>query len=392
MKSDNEIWNLYENKEYEALSTAELQRLKALIELKQFEKEVKVDIPSEPDIVKQESSPNNEKSYWTTTIDYKNFHEEYNTTDVNIELREYFNYTDSDAGCSDAQLRDNWSVDQNFVSDIILGAIVKQPLFDACRAGWNVEAGKNARIDIRIAGTWANPQDVSACTCLSCSTQTYQSYSIVLKQLGMYGVACSFDEYKIGGAYKKAILDSMMNRWNNYFGAQIFSALSGANAGYSETLNNTLDCNGSMSGSCCTHGADLYQRILDLDARMREAGLEPTHVIMSPTIANYLKYPQQAQSMIAPLDVKIDNGVISKLGHLKVIEYAGATTCSSATATTFAWVICKDRSLGHAFGKAPTAEFQRDAECNSVKIVMWSYWNCGVLDAGSIGAVLSPNS
>jgi len=392
MKTDSEIFELYEEGKYELLSTDELKRLKALIELKPFDSSTQpLGIPS---IAKETVKAQDNRSYWIKTNEYKAYHANLETDWFEkSEMSDYFNFTDSDDGCSDAQLRDNWSVDQNFTNDIILGAIVKEPLFQICRAGYDVSAGHNARVDIRIAGTWANPQSVSACTCLSCSTQTYQSYPITLNQLGMYGVVCSFDEYKIGGAYRRAVLDSMLNRWKNYFGAQIFSDLSGASPGYTETLNNTLDCNGAVSGSCCTNGADLLARILDLDARMREAGYEPDYVVMSPTIANYIKYAQQPSSPAwFESQVGVDGGVVTRIGHLKVVEYAGATTCSSATATNFAWVLDSSRALGYAFGKQPTAEFERDAECNSWKIVMWSYFGHAVLDSSAIGAVVSPNS
>lgn len=395
-KTDEELIFAYQDKDYQSLSLEELQRLETLLKLKKYET---VDNPvkiEKPDITKPELGRpvDSNYSYWVSTPDYNLYHKTLDTSTYdNSELSGYFEYTSSDNGCSDAQLRSNWSVDQNFVKDIILGAVVKQSLFEICRAGWDVNSGENARVDIRIAGVWGDPQNVSSCTCLSCSTQTYQTYSITLDQLGLYGVACSFDEFKIGGAYRRSVLDSMQNKWKNYFGSQIFSALSGASPGYTETLNNTLDCNGAISGSCCTNGSDLLARILDLDARMREAGLEPSHVIMSPTIANYLKYSQTPSSPAwFESQVGIEGGVVTRIGHLEVIEYAGATTCSSATATTFAWVVCKDRSLGFAFGKYPTAEFERDAECNSTKIIMWSYFGCSVLDASSIGAVVSPNS
>ena len=305
-----------------------------------------------------------------------------------------FNFTaGSDNGCDESsQLDNNWSVQRHFCNIIWHAKECYAGLGRVCATTCDVNAGHNARLDIKVISARADPTSVSACTCLSCASNTFDRYSITLNQLGDYAVLCSWDEFQVGSSYRRAVIESMAKHWGTYFDAQIFAAISGAASGYTETLNNTLDCNGVISGSCCTNGSDIYGRLLDLDARMRAAGYNPDYLIVSPTIANYFKYMQHPTTSLAMPSIEMDGTVLTKIGHINVIEYCGATACSTATATEFAWLIDSSRAVGQAFGKQPSLEFERDAECNSWKLVMWAYWGVSALDVNAIGSIVTPNS
>lgn len=305
-----------------------------------------------------------------------------------------FNLTaGSDNGCDESsQLDNNWSVQRHFCNIIWHAKECYYGLGKICATVCDINAGDNARLDIKVISARADPNSVSACTCLSCASNTFDRYSITLSQLGDYAVLCSWDEFQVGSSYRRAVIDSMAKHWGVYFDAQIYATLIAATAGYTETLNNTLDCNGVISGSCCTNGSDIYGRLLDLDARMRAAGYSPDYAIVSPTIANYFKYLQTPGSALAMPSVSMEGNVLTRIGHIKVIEYCGATACSTATATAFLWLVDSSRAIGQAFGKRPSLEFERDAECNSWKLVMWAYWGVSALDSAAIGKIVSPNS
>jgi len=370
-----------------------------------------------PEITKEENKP--QHTGWEQTISYGNHSVKFteaDIADINSMYKEFgvegsweygqpgmpenhindatFNFTaGSDNGCDESsQLDNNWSIQRHFCNIIWHAKECHGNLGRVCASVCDVSAGHNARLDIKVISARADPTSVSACTCLSCASNTFDRYSITLNQLGDYAVLCSWDEFQVGSSYRRAVIKSMAMHWGVYFDAQIFAAISGAASGYTETLNNTLDCNGVISGSCCTNGSDIYGRLLDLDARMRAAGYNPDYFICSPTIANYFKYLQTPGSALAMPSIEMDGTVLTKIGHIKVIEYCGATACSTATATEFGWLIDSSRAVGQAFGKKPTLEIERDAECNSWKLVFWAYWGCSALDVNAIGSLVSPNS
>ena len=318
---------------------------------------------------------------------------EYEAHNTGFGAKPYSYVAGTDNGCDEtSQLENNWSVSQNFCNFVWHAKECYMGLGFLCATVCDVNAGDNARLDIKVISARSDPNSVSACTCLSCASNTFDKYSITLNQLGDYAVLCSWDEFQVGSSYRRAVLKSMAQHWGVYFDAQIWAALAAGTAGYTETLNNTLDCNGVISGSCCTNGSDIYGRLLDLDARMREAGYNPDYFVCSPSVANYFKYLQHPTNAIATPEVKMNGGILTAIGHIKVVEYCGATACSTATATRIGVLIDSSRAIGQAFGKQPSFEFERDAECNSTKIVMWSYWGVSVLDSGALGAVVTPNS
>lgn len=404
-KTDKELMSYCETGDYSELSLDELERLKKLIELKNVMPKSKqetidtsdVDIP---DIAKQSGSPTDDVGNlyadWCNKdrgITFNILNIDLSTLD-NTEIGGYFNYDSTDAGCEESsQLANNWQPSL-FAKDIIQAAIVKEPLFRICRAGYDWGAGKGDKVYIRqISAAPSLEEGVSACTCLSCASNTFDKYTITIQAIGSYHVECSWDAWKIGGSYRRAVVESMQRKFSNYFGAEIFSELNSASWGNTETLNNTLDCDGEIEGSCCTNGGDLMARILDAQATLLEAGYNPDYVIMSPSIANYLLYKESpSHPLWFEKMISTDGGYVSKIGALNVVVTGHATACSSATATAFAWVIDSSRALGYAFGKRPSLEIERSAKCNSYDLVMWTYFGCTELDVNAGVKIVSPNS
>lgn len=318
---------------------------------------------------------------------------EYEDHNTDFGAKPFSYVAGTDNGCDEtSQLENNWSVSQNFCNFVWHAKECYMGLGFLCASVCDIKAGDNARLDIKVISARSDPNSVSACTCLSCASNTFTKYSITINQLGDYAVLCSWDEFQVGSSYRRAVLKSMAEHWGVYFDAQIWAALAAATAGYTETLNNTLDCNGVISGSCCTNGSDIYGRLIDLDARMRVAGYMPDYFICSPTVANYFKYLQHPTNALATPEIEMKGGILTRIGHIKVVEYCGATACSTATALRVGVLIDSSRAIGQAFGKRPTLEFERDPECNSTKIVMWAYWGVSALDSGALGIIVTPNA
>jgi hypothetical protein len=318
-------------------------------------------------------------------------------TEYGGELEEHpadFTYTaGSDNGCDEsAQLGANWTVSEHFCNFIWHAKECYMGLGKICASVCDLKAGNGDDVVIKVISARADPNAVSACTCLSCASNTFDKYTITITQRGDYAVLCGWDEFTVGSSYRRSVLKSMAQHWGVYFDAQIFAALAAGTGTYTETLNNTLDCNGVITGSCCTNGSDIYGRLLDLDARMRVAGYNPDYFICSPTVANYFKYLQTPGSALAMPSIKMEGTTLTKIGNIKVLEYCGATACSSTTATEVGWLIDSSRAIGQVFGKKPSFEFDRVIECNAEKIVMWAYWGVAVLDPGAVGQIVTPNS
>ena len=395
--SDKELIELYNADELESLNNSELERLKLLTQLgkTKINVEANVDIP---DIAKESVNPHDNVEYSMPDKQRVNVSLGLNEEDVKnwmSDIDDYFSFAaGSDNGCDEStQLENNWYNHGAFAADVIHAAEVKGGLSRICRRGsYDLQAGNGDKVYIRQISARSDPNQVSACTCLSCTSNTFDKYTITINQLGDYANLCSWDEFKSGQVYRSSVIKSMFEHFSVYIDKKIFDALKSASPGYTETLNNTFDCNGSISGSCCTNGSDIYGRLLDLDARMRESGYNPDYLIVSPTVANYFKYLQTPGNSIANMSITMEGGVLTKVGHLNVIEYGGATACSTATATKFAWLVDSSRAIGQAFGKHPTLEFERDAKCNAWKIVLWAYWGVSTLDTNAIGVIQSPNS
>ncbi len=318
---------------------------------------------------------------------------EYESHNTDFGAKAFSYVAGTDNGCDESsQLENNWSVSQNFCNFVWHAKECYMGLGFLCASVCDIKAGDNARLDIKVISARGDPSSVSACTCLSCASNTFTKYSITVNQLGDYAVLCSWDEFQVGSSYRRAVLKSMASHWGVYFDAQIWAALAAATAGYTETLNNTLDCNGVVSGSCCTNGSDIYGRLLDLRAAMVAAGYKPDYFICSPTVANYFKYMQHPITALAMPTIKMSGNTLTAIGDIKVVEYCGATACSTATALRIGVLIDSSRAIGQAFGKKPTLEFHRDPECNSTKIVMWAYWGVAALDSGALGIIVTPNA
>ena len=305
-------------------------------------------------------------------------------------------YTDSNSGCNN--LLNGWSPTETYANIVWHAMYCEANLFRVCVKGLNIKAGDGLDITIRTIGKFANPAAATACECLSCNSATLSEYNLTCLQYGEVTEVCSFDVFDAGEIYRREYLKAFGKIWAQWFDGLIWAGLVAAAAGTSTDLAATLVCTPNVVGSCCTDSSllNLYNAVNATVASMREGATpyDPDWMIMSPTVAAIFKRMQTpgVQAWAEKL-VKIDgDGRLVMFNGIKVIEYCGAQSCSTATDTTFIVIVDSRRAYGVAFGKKPTLEKDRNIDCNSWTYAMWSYFAHGALDLAAIAHIKSPDA
>jgi len=256
--------------------------------------------------------------------------------------------------------------------------------------GIDFEKGEGCKVMIRTVGKRTAQGPLSACECLSCATNAFGRYEIELSRYGDFTTVCELDIFCTGDEVKNQIIEAMSSGLAEAVDSQIYSALEEAAAGFVET---TSGCCGRTKDSCCQFAFDVYDSIIALDARMRKAGRNPDYVIMDPTIAAYFKYRESSSKISYPIDSSISDGVLTRIGRLKVIEFPCANECDSeATDSVVAILIDSSRAVGEAWGKRPIIEQERNIQCNSIDIAMHMYLGIKALDVSAIGHIKTPST
>lgn len=308
---------------------------------------------------------------------------------VDYDKQEEFNYASSDAGCEvDAS---SWKKEDVFTKLVWHNMYCTAGLRSICVKGIDVKSGDGLAVQIRTVGKLSAPAQVSACTCLSCEAPALSTYNISIHSYGLMEEICELDVFSIGEVLRTSLIEALAKKWEEYFDACIYAQLAtGLVPGQTETLLvdicNTFDF--SATGCCTDSAALLFNAIIDLEATMREGTTpySPDYLIVSPTVAAILKAKDGvAMPYIMQSQVNVSGGVLTKVGALKVIEYCGANTCASGA--TLAIMIDSRRAVGFAFGKPPRMEQDRNIDCDSTTIVMWSYFGTKELDLGAIGHI-----
>lgn len=312
---------------------------------------------------------------------------------ISGEVKEY---TDSDANCP-AEIGD-WSPTETFASIIWHSMYCEANLFRVCVKGLDISAGDGLNITIRVIGKFGAPAAATACECLSCVSASLSEYHLSCLQYGEVTEVCGFDVFDAGEIYRREYLKAFGRRWAEFFDATIYAGLVAAAAATSTDLAATLTCNGVVEGSCCSNSdlLNMYNAVNATVAAMKEGTTpyKPDWMIVSPTVAAILKNMQTpAVQAWAEKVISIDSdGKLTRFNGLKVIEYCGAQTCSTATDTVFAVIVDSRRAYGAAFGKKPWLEKDRNVECNSWTYAMWCYFAHGALDVNAIAHIKSPDA
>jgi hypothetical protein len=309
-------------------------------------------------------------------------------------------FTDSDTGCDPDT--SSWE-NVDYFADMIWHNVICHSDFlskGITVKGLDFQAGKGGIVQIRVINH-ANPSDdfsvSSPCTCLSCVSNTFTTYTLTMETYGDYKVLCDEDIFTLGDVYKTAIMNSMMSRAMERIDFKIYDVLEQATPGYSQNLAASATCTATRGtyGACCTFTVDLYDKIIRLEAAMRAGGYfreaDPV-LIISPTVAAFLKFKDGLfmPSYIAAT-VGMDGIKLASIGNIKVIESCHANPCTTLGAEEMAILIDPSRAIGEAWGKRPTFKVDDDPiECGSQKIVLRMWADFTSLDTGAIGHVVNP--
>ncbi len=316
---------------------------------------------------------------------------------ANMSGTEAYAFTDSDSGCADNV--DAWSPADYYCSMIWHGVQNYGQLAGKVTVrGCNIGYGDGGLAQIRVIAATNSVETLAlseGCTCLTCVADTFTTYTATIDIHGAYRVICDIDEFRIGKMYKPVVLETMARDIANGKDKEIWSQLIGApNPGNTVTLPADLACTGTVLGSCCSLAANLYQSIIRLEALMRESGYfkeAAPILIMSPTVAAVLKYKEGISSpQWFDTAFTVENGLLTKIGHINVIEYGDGPTCATST-QTIAVIVDPTRAVSEFYGKRPYFKTDDDPiECLSTKLVAAEYVAIDDLDNGAIGHIINP--
>jgi len=324
---------------------------------------------------------------------YENIAEDY----VNMGVAAF---TESDDGCVDTV--DAWENVDYFADMIWMDVICKSDFLskNITVKGLDFTQGNGGLVQIRVINHSDPSKDfgvAAPCTCLSCVSNTFSTYTLTMETYGDYKVLCDEDLFTAGDVIKTAIMKSMSSRAMERVDYAIYTELETAVPVYSESLTASATCTASRGtyGACCTFTVDLYNKIIDLEAAMRAGGYfseaDPV-LIVSPTVAAFLKYKDglEMPSYIAA-NIGMDGLKLAGIGNIKVIESCHANACTDVGAQEMAILIDPTRAIGEAWGKRPTFKVDDDPiECGSQKVVLRMWADFGALDLGAIGHIVNP--
>jgi len=373
------------SKTYEEMTLKELEEMKRQALIKEFADKEK---SKNADTAVNFTAKDMNMSRTVDSDEWKAIHDDYVNSRGGYVA---YDFTNSDSGC-DTDISD-WKRSEYFVSMVWSGMYHQSRLLPIAVKGLDIHQGEGNVVKIRVAGKFGAPTSAAACECVSCSSNALSSYSITIGQYGLGAVLCNWEEFQVGKAYRESVLNGMVNSYKDFFDDTIYSELTGASAGHTETLSGALGCDPALEGSCCSDSSlsALYNATIALVADMREDDYSPDTMIVSPTVASILKRFSAVDSPFGGSLVSINgDGELVRFNGLKVIEFSGASTCTDASGAKMAVVIDSSRAVGVSFGKQPFLKTEESASCNSTEAYLWCYVGFSELDVNAIGFIVNP--
>jgi len=339
------------------------------------------------------TSPSDKEVTLSKNADGVKFQTYQNQTWGEVGFSALFANTDSDSSCED--IVSDWSPADVYSKIIWNTAVCKADLFKLCVKGLAINPGDGLGVQIRAYGQFGAPVEKGSCECGSCTSISFSTYSLTLKQYNLEAIVCERDIWDVGSVLMDAYINAMSDSWASWFDYQIYSELESASPGTTETLANALACDPAMSGSCCSDSAlvDLYHSIHAARTSMREGTnpYRPDYLIISNSVGNIFRRMQTPTTTFGYGDVHFDeNGDLTKIAGLKVVEYCRATTCSDATGEPMAIIIDSRRAVGAVFGQKPKMYKFFQTNCNSYRIDWWAFFAVGELDLNAIAHIVNP--
>ena len=212
-------------------------------------------------------------------------------------------------------------------------------------------------------------------SCLSATSSTIGTNSVQIYKYGDYDKIAGFAEFETCGSLRAEILNEMAKGLAKKRDELVYDELlaAGTNPNTTFTTSQAWVAVPAYSGSCCTFGFDLYNKIIQAQKHLQGDSLTADYVIMHPDVAQYL-YFKEAGTMpnFASTINYGGDGIITTINGMKVIECCNAN--NGASGATICVVIDSSRAVAEAWGKRPTFSSDYIPECDATKEVVWIYW------------------
>jgi len=300
-----------------------------------------------------------------------------------------YDFVDSDLGCENDV--SDWTPNEVFADTIWSAFYCKGYLAGKVTVrGVDFQRGKGDTVSIRIRGKRSAQGPLDPCECLSCVSSSFTKVSLHLDSYGDLAEICELDLQHAGDVVKDGIMEDMASGLAEAVDLEIYDQLQTAAAVYTEVLDDC--CSGPSLDSCCFNGfgRNLYDLIVSIEAQMREGGVRPDKIILSPSVAAQFKFTQALSQM--GLQISYSGNELSKIGNMEVIEFPCANTCSGATDTVVAIILDSSRAVGEGWGMKPKMEQDRDIDCDSTTVAIHMYVGIDELDVNAIGLISTPTS
>jgi len=284
----------------------------------------------------------------------------------------------------------SWSPADVYVNAIWHTMFESVNLLKLAVPGLDVKAGDGMSVQIRAIDR-SDKSDITTtatpCDCISCTSTTFQTYTLTISQHGISREICDYDIWDVGERYRTEYLKDLGQVWGEFFDWQVYNELNTATPGYSCSL---ATADPAWSGSCCTDAflVDAYNCIDSVITQMRANYYKPDYMIMHPRMAAVFRRMQTPAPIFGHAVVLDKNGALKSILGVEVIEYnAAPDPTTSSSGEELVVIIDSRRAVGAAFGKRPTLESDRNIDCNSTTYAMWCFFGAAELDTDAIGHV-----
>ena len=237
--------------------------------------------------------------------------------------------------------------------------------------------------------------------CLSATSSTLTTYSITLAKYGDYDTLPGFSIFQTCGPLKQALLNEMAKGLAKTRDTTIITAMTTWGIpSVSKSLTSALRCfqgypdwrthSSTQATAIWGNAIDLYDQIIHSVGSMRNAAYNPDYLIINPNVAAFLKINYDNKILDNLVTYNKDDGTLSKIGGLNVIECCNMTACLATSGATIALVIDSSRAVGEAWGMKPKYTEVYEPECDYYKEVLMMYWGAAHLDKHAICHIRNP--
>lgn len=287
----------------------------------------------------------------------------------------------------------NWIPSEDW-ADLILEASVCYGQLSGIISAmeYDMQAHNGDTVKVRYVPAQTAQGPISACGCLSVASPTLGAHSIDVAAYGDYVDLCDFTLWQAKPRLKEMVFREMAKGLAKKRDEDMWAAIRSPGVAPTYVSSTSVACSASsdwVSPGCCNYAYNLYNSIISVQKDMEGGAKNPDMVIMHPSVAKWLYYKDGTYPPGWNIRTNGD-GSLAYIGPMKVIESCNATSCDGTGDATMAVIIDSSRAIGEVWGKRPTFETERVADCAKDKGVVWMYWGTDSMDNAAIGHVRNP--